>query len=106
MCAIAWVLRLKKRLLAKRNQEEEINQVWQGPLAAQELEESRKHLIKDAQKSLYSRFQKDEFKALSPFMDNEGIIRVGGRVDSGIVSYEKKHPALLPNDHKISRLIT
>lgn len=26
-------------------------------------------------------------------------------MDSAIVSYETKHPALLPNDHKISRLI-
>lgn len=50
---IAWVLRLKKRLLAKRKQEE--TEVSQGPLTAQELEESRKYLIKDAQKSLHSR---------------------------------------------------
>ena len=48
----AWVLRLKKRLLAKRNQGEENNQVCKGPMAAQELEESRKYLIKDTQKSL------------------------------------------------------
>lgn len=50
---IAWVLRLKKRLLAKRKQEE--TEVSQGPLTAQELEESRKYLIEDEQKSLHSR---------------------------------------------------
>ena len=27
-------------------------------------------------------------------------------MDKAIVLYEMKHPALLPNDHKISRLIT
>ena len=39
-------------------------------------------------------------------ISDEGIIRVGGRMDKAIVSYEAKHPALLPHDHKISRLIT
>ena len=101
---IALVLRLKKRLLARRKQEE--TEVSQGPLTAQELGESRKYLIKDAQKSLYGRLKKDNFKMLSPFIDDEGIIRVGGRMDKAIVSYETKHLALLPHDHTISRLIT
>ena len=46
-----------------------------------------------------------EFKMLSPFTDDEGIIRVGGRIDNALVSYETRHPALLPYDHRISRLI-
>ena len=104
VCVIAWVLRLKKRLLAERKQGE--TEASQGPLTAQELEESRKYLIKDAQKSLHSRLKKDNFQMLSPFIDDEGIIRVGGRMDKAIVSYEMKHPALLPHDHKISPLIT
>ena len=101
---IAWVLRLKKRMHAKRKQEE--TEVSQGPLTAKELEESRIYLIKDVQKGLHSRLKKDDFKMLSPFIDDEGIIRVGGRMNKAIVSYETKHPALLPHDHKISRLIT
>ena len=101
---IAWVLRLKKRLFARRKQGE--TEVSQGSLTAQELDESRNYLIKDAQKSLHSRLKNDDFKMLSPFIDDEGIIRVGGRMDKAIVSYETKHPALLPHDHKISRLIT
>lgn len=101
---IALVLRLTKKLLAKRKKDE--TEVCQGPLTAQELEESRKYLIKAAQKSLHSRLRNDDFKMLSPFRDNEGIIRVGGRMDKAIVSYETKHPALLPHDHKVSRLIT
>ena len=101
---IALVLRLKKGLLARRKQEE--TEVSQGPLTAQELEESRKYLIKDAQESLHGRLKKDDFKMLSPFIDDESIIRVGGRMDRAIVSYETKHLALLLHDHKTSRLIT
>lgn len=50
--------------------------------------------------------EKKEFDALSPFIDNKGVIRVGGRVDNGVVSYDSRHPALLPYEHSISLLIT
>ena len=43
---------------------------------------------------------------LSPFVDNKGVIRVGGRVDNAVVSYDSRHPALLPYEHSISLLIT
>ena len=43
---------------------------------------------------------------LSPFKDENGVIRVGGRVDTALVSYKTKHPILLPNKHWISYLIT
>jgi hypothetical protein len=43
---------------------------------------------------------------LTPFVDADGIIRVGGRVDNAVVSYETKHPVLLPYSHRVSRLIT
>lgn len=49
---------------------------------------------------------KGDFKTLSPFIDEKGIIRVGGRVDPNVLSYEGKYPALLPHDHWMSTLIT
>lgn len=92
MRVIAWVLRVKKRLLAKGKQDEnEVKDCSQ---------------INVAQKSLHSCLKKDDFKMLSPFIDDEDIIRVGGHMDKAIVFFETKHPALLPHDHKISRLIT
>ncbi len=65
-----------------------------------------RYLIKDAQKNLNDRIKKGELKTLSPFTDEKGIIRVGGRVDKATVSYETKHPTLLPYDSWISLLIT
>ena len=62
--------------------------------------------LKEAQMSLHSRMQKKEFDALSPFLDDKGVIRVGGRVDNAVVTYESRHPALLPYEHRISLLIT
>ena len=33
------------------------------------------------------------------------LIRVGGRVGEGFISYEQRHPVLLPRSHHISKLI-
>ena len=77
-----------------------------GSLTPEELLQAELYWIKDAQKRLHDRMAKGEFKTLSPFSDDRGIIRVGERLDKAIVSYETKHPALLPSTHWISLLIT
>ncbi|XP_030844157.1 uncharacterized protein LOC100890944 [Strongylocentrotus purpuratus] len=48
----------------------------------------------------YSRFHR-----LDPFIDADGILRVGGRLSCAEGSYESKHPAILPQDHHITELI-
>ena len=42
---------------------------------------------------------------LDPFLDKDGIIRVGGRLDNCFKSNNCKHPILLPNDGKVTTLI-
>jgi hypothetical protein len=74
-------------------------------LTPEELERSQTFWIKEAQKSLDAKVKTKELKMLSPFTDEEGIIRVGGRIDNALVLYETKHPALLPHGHRIARLI-
>ncbi|XP_028419078.1 uncharacterized protein LOC114544721 [Dendronephthya gigantea] len=78
----------------------------ESPLTAKELHEAELFWIKEAQGSLNDRLIKGEFKSLSPFRDENGIIRVGGRISEAVVSYNCKHPALLPHDHWIAQLIT
>ncbi|XP_043496458.1 uncharacterized protein LOC122520462 [Polistes fuscatus] len=45
------------------------------------------------------------FSVLSPFVDNLGILRVGGRLARSNLPYEQRHPALLPKDHTITNAI-
>lgn len=80
-------------------------QLSHEPLVPQELEKAEKYWVKESQKTLQDRLKKGEFQQLSLFTDKNGI-RVGGRVDEALVSYETKHPAMLPQDHWISLLIT
>lgn len=42
----------------------------------------------------------------SNLQHNKGVIKIRGRVDEAIVSYETKHITLLPSDHWIFLLIT
>ena len=88
----ALIQRLARRIRARRSGGQRQN----GPLTPSELQEAETLWLKEAQKSLHSRMQNKEFDALSPFVDNKGVIRVGGRVDNAVVSYDSRHPALLP----------
>ena len=77
----------------------------ESPLNPQELQQAELFWVKEAQRSLEDRLMKVEFTSLSPFRDENGVIRVGGRVSKAFVSFDCKHPALLPHDHWISLLI-
>ncbi|GFT40338.1 integrase catalytic domain-containing protein [Trichonephila clavipes] len=76
-----------------------------GPLTVAEFKESEIKLIKHAQRSL---FDKKEIPScisnLFPFVDGEGIVRVGGRLENATVPYLHKHPAILPKGSKLSKL--
>ena len=42
---------------------------------------------------------------LRPFIDSEGLLRVGGRQQHSKMSYSKKHPIILHHKHPLSHLI-
>ena len=42
---------------------------------------------------------------LSPFLDQKGLMRVGGRIENSSLPYAAKHPVILPKRYRISMLI-
>lgn len=42
---------------------------------------------------------------LSPFIDEKGLIRVGGRLSHSELPFEAKHPIILPKDHYVTKLL-
>lgn len=42
---------------------------------------------------------------LNPFMDNNGILRVGGRLENSQLPYNSKHPMILPYESHLTKLI-
>lgn len=65
-----------------------------------ELKKAAMSWTRNAENDLKSRIKNREFKTLRLFIDDKGIITVGGRINKAIESYEEKHPVLLPNDNR------
>ena len=42
---------------------------------------------------------------LDPFVDNDGVLRVGGRINKANLDYRLKHPFLLPKEDHITHAI-
>ncbi|XP_022837371.1 uncharacterized protein LOC111364652 isoform X2 [Spodoptera litura] len=49
--------------------------------------------------------KKNRLISLSPFIDSDNLIRVGGRLNNSHYSYDVKHPILLCSKHHITQLI-
>lgn len=103
MRVTAYLFRFLKRLKEKCNRKEVKH--TGASLTPDELKESERYWIREAQRSLFNRLKDGDFKTLSPFIE-DGIIRVGGRLKGNLVSYEMAHPVLLPQRHHVSMLIT
>ena len=85
-------------------------------LSCEELDRSLKQLIKIEQLSSFPNTldrllegkrlsKKDPLLSLTPFIDSDGVLRVGGRLSNTDLSYDRKHPMILPKNSHISDLL-
>lgn len=44
-------------------------------------------------------------RKLDPIMDTDGLLRIGGRLSSAAISWEEKHPIIIPKLHHIATLL-
>lgn len=84
------------------------------PLSGIELEAALRVIVKTVQQHVFADiFQKIQqntllpkpFRKLALFKDNEGALRVGGRLRNSNLSYDAKHPLLLPKSSRLTDLI-
>lgn len=87
-----------------------------GELTAEELNEAEKHWIKATQIQSFS-LEIDLLKAgkcpntdsrireLKPFLDEDGLLSVGGRLQHSDLSYRERHALILPNDHRYTEML-
>ncbi|XP_076660338.1 uncharacterized protein LOC143363666 [Halictus rubicundus] len=87
-----------------------------GPISIKELERANEKIIQLTQahafsdeisdlKSKSGLNNKSKLRSLNPFIDEKGILRVGGRLQNSDLEYERKHPILLPKGHHITDII-
>ncbi|XP_055306522.1 uncharacterized protein LOC129570826, partial [Sitodiplosis mosellana] len=49
--------------------------------------------------------EKSKLESLKPILDNEGLLRLGGRLDRSELDYEMKHPFIIPHESRLGCLI-
>ncbi|XP_058840653.1 uncharacterized protein LOC131696123 [Topomyia yanbarensis] len=89
---------------------------YEAFLSTVELQEAKQTLVKVVQQEVFPEEliqlkqkrpvpSKSPLKNRYPFLDENGIIRVGGRLHFSNENYQTKHPMALPNKHPLSRII-
>jgi hypothetical protein len=88
-----------------------------GPLSYSELSEAKVEVFKQVQRFAfpeeYACLSRDKpvskgssIRKLNPFLDDAGLMRVKGRLQLSELSYEEKHPLILPRGHVASLLVS
>ncbi|XP_018378595.1 PREDICTED: uncharacterized protein LOC108771166 [Trachymyrmex cornetzi] len=88
---------------------------YTGSLCAKEIEESETRILKMLQvATLLNEIEalkgdglkkRNQLSGLSPFLDQSGVMRVGGRIQKAELMFSRKHPILLPNRHHLTDCI-
>ncbi|XP_055527011.1 uncharacterized protein LOC129719643 [Wyeomyia smithii] len=86
-----------------------------GEFTAEEMRSAKLIVIRLVQEEnfpeVFAQLRKQEtsknhsLMPLSPFVDNHGVLRVGGRLLKSACSYETKHQMILPNSHPVTYAI-
>jgi len=87
-----------------------------GRITTQELVKSTSQLVKIIQEAAFKEdlqalkskgcvSRRSKLLNLSPFIDEQNIIRVGGRLKNAAIGMDAKHPILLPAHHPFTQLI-
>ncbi|XP_036148390.1 uncharacterized protein LOC118647475 [Monomorium pharaonis] len=84
---------------------------YKGLLSPKEINEAEIQIIRLLQASQFpNEFKKlnnnqshlSRFANLNPFIDKNGLLRVGGRLQTSELTYSQKHPILLPSRNRIT----
>ena len=86
------------------------------PICKLDVKTASKYLIKEAQRSVFSDelctlsssetvSSTSKLLPLSPYLDEDAVIRVGGRLKNSNFPGDIKHPILLPNNHIVTTMI-
>ena len=87
-----------------------------GDLSCDELRSAELYAIKDMQHDVYQKEMRllregkgvpkgHALFALSPFIDSDNVLRVGGRLKNAPIPDSAKHQMIIPRDHPITTLI-
>ena len=117
----AWILRFISRSKRARHQKSQEtgnkqNDSLEKVLEPEEISNAERYWVRETQTERFSEelttlrgggsvSRSIPLWRLSPFVDSNGILRVGGRVEMSNLPYDARHPVILPKRHHISKLV-
>ena len=118
---VAWLRRCISRLKGRVSQlearrEHQTTDPWRNWLSAKELQEAKTVVLEAVQRERYGKEmealkkgkrlqKKGPIYQLEPFIGEDGLIHVGGRLDHAPLTPVCRYPTLLPRDHGITEMI-
>ena len=108
---VAWILRFIRWLIQRKSKVD-----VKRRLTPSELNEAERRIVLHTQKTHFSEEVKlvgvgqliprpSPIYRLDPIVGDDGVLRVGGRLESAPVDAGAKHPAKLPKDNHVGMLI-
>ena len=106
---VAWMMRFVSNCRFKREDREKMT-----TLHLQEIEAAEHHIVKEVQGNSFSQeirilesekelAERNRLTALNPFLDQEGSLRVGGRLGKINIAPKTKHTQILPRNHQVTK---
>ncbi|XP_043474389.1 uncharacterized protein LOC122506340 [Leptopilina heterotoma] len=92
------------------------NNIVKTPITTQELADAKHSLALITQQQLFQKERKVLSKGeslstthplarLTPFIDSQNLMRVGGRLNASFLPFNSKHPIILPRESPLTQLI-
>ena len=109
---VAWILRFRHNLSATSSTSRRLT----GPLSALELRAAHDFIVRQLQCQAFAQEiaaltrgasidVRSSLLSLSPQLDRDGLLRVGGRLEHSPLPDETRHPLILPRDHRVTSLM-
>lgn len=109
-------LKEKRKIVTALSKAETLRTVKKQVLEPEELEAAKTHLIKLYQEKFFDKEIKNNHEkqplpknsrllSLNPFLDDKGVLRVGGRLQKSEFSFNKKHPIIIPYGSHLMKMI-
>lgn len=85
-----------------------------APLSVSELRQATIALVKAQQavsfaneisQIIHKKYVSKQLQSLTPFLDTDDVLRVGGRLSNAYVGFDTRHPMILPRKSALSTLI-
>ncbi|XP_046615350.1 uncharacterized protein LOC124302827 [Neodiprion virginianus] len=107
----AWCFRTFRKFLQRQDAPSREN-----PLTPAELEHARLFWVKATQSAYFNAEiqllseekqlpRSNRLLRLAPFVDSNGLLRVGGRLHNSPCNYDEKHPLILPQEASLTTLV-